>query len=275
MTTDLGPWLALWRLTADGEATLTATGVVQFVRRGAEPLVLKLIAHDDETDQPLALAAWSGCGAVRLVEHDGRVMLMERAVPGRPLRDLVLAGRDDEATGVICDVIERLGRAPACDLARFRTVEDWGLGFARVRTPALASGVEAELIDRAASLYRDLCASQGPRRLLHGDLQHYNILEDERRGWLAVDPKAVVGEAAYETGAALRNPIEAPELFADPAIIVRRASLMSERLGLDRDRLIAWCFAQAVLSALWAIEDGEDPSSGLRMAQAIPPLVRT
>jgi streptomycin 6-kinase len=44
-------------------------------------------------------------------------------------------------------------------------------------------------------------------RLLHGDLQHYNVLLDRKRGWLAIDPKGVVAEGEFELGAALRNPI--------------------------------------------------------------------
>ena len=42
--------------------------------------------------------------------------------------------------------------------------------------------------------------------LLHGDLQHYNVLLDKDRGWVAIDPKGVVGELEYEVGALLRNP---------------------------------------------------------------------
>lgn len=51
------------------------------------------------------------------------------------------------------------------------------------------------------------------------DLQHYNVLFDDARGWLAIDPKGVVGEVEYEIGAILRNPIERPDLFAAPEIV--------------------------------------------------------
>ena len=53
--------------------------------------------------------------------------------------------------------------------------------------------------------------------------RHQNALLDAQRGWLAIDPKGVVGELAYEVGAELRNPIARPELFAAPAVIARRA----------------------------------------------------
>ena len=268
----LGPYLRRWDLRADGAPMRTATGVVQFVRRSGERLALKLVTQDDETGQAAILAHYSGEGSVRLIEHDGPALLMERAFPGAPLSQLVEQGRDDEATGVVCDVIARLHGRPL-PAGRIRAVEDWGQGFDRIRLQALAAGADPGLIDRGRSLYRDLCATQGPRRLLHGDLHHDNILRDEARGWLAVDPKGVLGEAAYETGAMLRNPGLDPRLYADPAIIARRAAILAERLELDPRRILGWCFAQAVLSALWWVEDGGDPSRAWLVARATLPLL--
>ncbi len=93
------------------------------------------------------------------------------------------------------------------------------------------------------------------------------------RGWLAIDPKGVVGEAAYEVGASLRNPIEDARLFANSGIILRRVAIFAERLGFDRDRLIGWCFAQVVLATIWSLEDGTDPSLGIAMTEASLPLL--
>ncbi len=257
--------LARWGLVAESEPARAATGAVQMVRRGAERLVLKVITHKDEATQPDVLAHYDGQGAVRLVDQAPPAMLMERAWPGSPLSSLVREGRDGEATGIIADLIATLHRAPAP--AGFRTVEDWGRGFDRVRAQALGAGADSALIDLASSLYADLSVSQGPRFLLHGDLHHDNVLKDERRGWLAIDPKGVVGELAFETSALLRNPGPDPTAYADRRIIRRRVDLLVERLGLDRGRILKWCFCRSVLSALWSIEDGWDASPAWRMAR--------
>ena len=263
--------LARWGLTADGEPAPTVAGVVQFVRRGEQRLVLKQFAGADEAAQAAALALWEGHGAVRVAEVEAGALLMERAWPGTPLSGLAFEGNDDAATHAVCDVIAVLHRDPAP--GGFRTVEDWGQGFDRVRARALAEGADAAMIDPARALYDDLCRSQGDRFLLHGDLHHDNILWDDGRGWLAIDPKGVVGELAYETGCMLRNPGDQPKLYADPGVITRRAAILAERLGLDLERILGWCFAQAVLSALWSVEDGRDPSRGWRTAQATRPLL--
>jgi streptomycin 6-kinase len=107
-----------------------------------------------------------------------------------------------------------------------------------------------------------LCASQGRPCLLHGDLHHYNVIRDAKRGWLAIDPKGLVGELEYEVGAALRNPYERPGLLADPATIERRIRCFETELALDGNRILRWAFAQAVLAAAWDLEDGQRLDDG-------------
>ncbi len=168
------------------------------------------------------------------------------------------------------------------------TVWDWAKAFERYTTtprglpargPRFATGddqVPKQLIESAQRLYSSLCASQREPRLLHGDLHHYNVLFDSARGWLAIDPKGVVGEVGYEIGAILRNPIERPELFTSRATIERRIKQFIEKLNVDYERVLAWGFAQAVLSAIWDIEDGfpvDATNPALRLAMAIQPML--
>jgi streptomycin 6-kinase len=262
MNAALAPWLERWGLELEGSArqpggreAYPGTAEVAFVRRGGEALVLKLLpAGSDEWRSAEVLAHWDGRGAVRLRDSAPGAVLIERAIPGEDLVGRVAAGRDDDATAILCETMARLDR-PAPPAAPFRTVADWGAGFARNRPAALALGMDAGLIDRAESLFLELCDTQEAPIVLHGDLQHYNVVRDERRGWLAIDPKGVLGEPAYETGAMLRNPIDQPELFARTDVIDRRVRLICERLRYRRERIIGWCFSQWVLSVLWAIED--------------------
>jgi streptomycin 6-kinase len=91
---------------------------------------------------------------------------------------------------------------------------------------------------------------------LHGDLHHGNILAAERQPWLALDPKGMIGEAAYEVGALLRNPM--PRLLRESQpgrILARRVDQLAEALGFDRSRLLGWGTAQAVLAGWWSYED--------------------
>jgi len=253
-------WLERWGLILEGRPSYggrdpyPGAAPVAFVTRSGSPLVLKLLPRgSDEYGSAWVLAHWNGVGAVRLIEADEGAVLIERAIPGDDLTALVAAGRDDEATLALCDVMAKLNR-PAPSNGRLRTIADWGRGFRRNRRAALAAGVPIDLVDRAEAVFMDLCRTQATPIVLHGDLQHYNVLRDAERGWLAIDPKGILGEPAYEMGAMLRNPDD-PRRPPHVAI-TRRTELICDRLGHDRGRVLGWCFCQWVLSILWAIEDG-------------------
>jgi streptomycin 6-kinase len=155
----------------------------------------------------------------------------------------------------------------------FPTAADWGRGFARCR--ALFGGgagpFPPRLFGEAESLYAELLASSAAPVLLHGDLHHGNVLAAAREPWLAIDPKGLVGEPAYEVGALLRNPL--PQLLRLPnpvRVTERRIAQLSEELGFERERVRGWALAQAMLSAWWSIEDsGELGEFGFAAAEVI------
>jgi len=262
-----------WRLSIQ-ESLETETSAVSFVTRDGQSLILKVIKQEnDEWRAGEVLGAFAANGVARVLEHTGGAMLLERLQPGNSLADLSLAGRDEEATQILADVIEKMLPAAAPgDCAR---VEDWGKGFARY----LATGdelISRRLVYAAQRVFADVSASQTHTRLLHGDLHHYNVLFDSRRGWVAIDPKGVIGEVEYEIGAILRNPVERPELFLSQATIERRVEQLTARLKLNRKRVMAWAFAQAVLSAIWQIEDGfeiDSSNTSLKLAKLISPML--
>ena len=94
-----------------------------------------------------------------------------------------------------------------------------------------------------------------------------------RRLWLAIDPKGVVGERAYEVGAALSNPTDDPRWFAERGVIETRVAIFARYLEVDAQRLRGCAYSQAVLSAIWSVEDGEDLESGLATATALETIL--
>ena len=247
--------------------------VVVFGHRGQQPVVLKVIPRDsDERFSGPVLEAFEGRGIVRVLAHGDGALLLERLVPGRSLANEQIP--DDEATAIIAEVIGRMSPGPAPSVVPI--VESWGKAFERYNANG-AGPIPASLVEAACTTYAALCASQGTARLLHGDLHHHNVLFDSQRGWLAVDPKGVVGELAYEVGAALRNPIDRPDLFAAPETIRKRADCFARILGLDRERILAWAFAQAVLATIWEWEDDGVLTAGtgwIAFANAVRSMLR-
>lgn len=262
-----------WRLVIKASFE-TETSVISFVSRDGQSLVLKVIKQEgDEWRAGEVLSAFDGKGVVRVFEHTGGAMLLERLQPGTSLSNVVVNGRDEEATDILAGVIDTI--SPRTAPTDCLSVEDWGKGFQRY----FATGdrrIPHSLVESAQQLFSDLCVSQQKERLLHGDLHHYNVLFDSERGWLAIDPKGVIGELEPEIGAILRNPVERPDLFLSPTTIDRRVKQFTTGLKLDSRRVIQWAFAQAVLSAIWDIEDGHEfdaMNSALKLAKVMLPML--
>jgi streptomycin 6-kinase len=264
---------AQWNVTVE-ETRETGTSLLGFGVRDGKRVVLKLItgAHD-ELHSGKVLRAFDGSGAVRVLEDEVGAVLLERLEPGEQLVNLVRRGEDGEATRILAGVIEKL--AHHTPPAESPTVADWGRGFDRYINSGDAQ-IPSGLVRQARIVHEELVESQGNSMLLHGDLQHYNVLFDTDRGWLAIDPKGVVGELEYEVGALLRNPVEQPELFSNRATVERRLTILTSLLPLDHTRVLKWSFAQAVLSAIWGVEDGyavqpNDPP--LQLANTLSPML--
>jgi streptomycin 6-kinase len=254
----------------------TETSVIAFGVRSNQPVVLKIIKQTgDEWRSGEILAAFDGNGVARFYEHAPGAALVERLRPGSSLAELALSGRDKEATDILADVMRRMSARSSMSQLEFPkncpTVHDWAQGFERY----LATGderVPRPLVLAGQRAYLELCASQRQTCLLHGDLQHYNVLLDSDRGWLAIDPKGVIGELEYEIGAVLRNPYESPDLFLSRSTIERRLEQFTNKLKVNYERTLRWAFAQAVLSAIWLIEDGfrvDETTPVLRLAEVI------
>ncbi|MCB9419046.1 MAG: phosphotransferase [Ardenticatenaceae bacterium] len=203
-----------------------------------------------------ALRLYDGHGIVKLLQADPEagILLLEHLHPGIPLR---MVAEDEAATAIAAQVMQQLWQ-PVLTNYPFPTVADWARGMERLRREfdGGTGPFPKRLVKTAESLFAELLPSQAEPVLLHGDLHHWNILRATRHPWLALDPKGVVGEPAYEVGAWLRNPVDVLADWSElSSIQARRIDQFAEMLGFDRQRLIGWGIAQAVLSAWWSYED--------------------
>ena len=256
------------------ETRETVTSLLGFGVRDGRGVVLKLTKQaSDELHSGTVLRAFAGDGAARVYESEVGAVLLERLDPGEELVNLVRRGADDEATTILAQLMAKLMNHTAP--AECPTVADWGRGFERYGRSGDAQ-IPDGLVKQGQALYEQLTFSQRTTMLLHGDLQHYNVLFDRERGWTAIDPKGIVGELEYEVGALLRNPGELPEFFTNRATIERRLEILTTLLPIDPTRALRWTFAQAVLSAIWTFEDEhivEPNNLALQLARTLHPML--
>lgn len=255
-----------WALTP--ERVLAVGGQISMIvlvkRADGTPAVLKAGMVNRETEQEhTALAHWNGRGAVRLLEADPAegVLLEERLQPDVSLRSLAEPKAMLEAAGVL----QRLWVAPAADHP-FTSVADYTGALAelleRRRQEPYAAEVR-ELAGEALAAREELVASGPESVLLHGDYHHGNVLAGERMPWLAIDPKPLVGERAYDLAWLARDRL--PTLAAQPgsrAAARRRLTRLAASLDVDADRLRGWALFRAVEAGVWYLsvggrEDGE------------------
>jgi streptomycin 6-kinase len=248
---------ASWRLTNPRLVAETPRATIwQVTRPNGQPAALKLIrpGQGEEAQGIAYLRALHGKGAVQVLAQDGNAVLMEWC-DGPSLGDLVRGAQDEDATEILCDVIQTLYAASPDPAA----LEPLSQRFA----PLTDAGLDGDLA-AAAKIACALLDTAPKPQLLHGDLHHDNILHSAR-GWLAIDPKGVWGDPAYEPANAFRNPDGAADLIFRPDRIAHLADRFSHRLRLPRDRLLGWAAAHCALSTFWSREDGLDPAEDLRL----------
>jgi len=245
--------------------------VAAAMRETGEKAVLKVeLLRGELKSEIAALRFWNGGTAVRLLEADERMgaLLLERLEPG----DCLVGVPEDEACSIAASVMRGLWKPPPSRRG-FPEVTGWCKGFGRLREfygggtgpfPALA-------VETAERLAQDLASERTGSMLLHGDLHHFNVLRAERLPWVAIDPKGVVGDPAFEVGPFLANEWQSS---ADPAALAaRRLDAFASELGIERRRLRAWALVHAVLSAWWGVEDqGSCSESALFHIQTIASL---
>lgn len=224
-----------------------------------DEVILKLgVPNPELVSEAAALRAYAGNYAVSLLdaELEKGALLLEKLSPGRMLNSLE---DNQKETEIAARLMAELCIPVPAD-SEFPSLTDWAKVFPRVMNdhhPEQA-GLPIRLIETAQDLIDQLTRTATDVCLLHGDLHHFNILEDETRGWTVIDPKGVVGDKGFQAARYFGNPI--PDIFAQPdleKLTDQRAEIFSRELGVERERLLKWAFIDCIFAASWCIEDLE------------------
>lgn len=248
-----------WHLELGPRFTAGSASWTTLARRRGDsgwPLVLKVsFPHPEAAAEADALLHWHGHGAPRLVDIEAEdwALLMHAVRPGTPLATSWWPEREALAAGT--DVLGALHAVPLPAEHPFedlhQTLAHWSaLVIQRARTQAWAE-VDLALVDAWHTTLAALTSTPGPAVLLHGDANPGNILAGEDR-WYAIDPKPLVGDAAFDPWPLLEQ--VAPDPFAAPevaATLAARCAVVGSSLNLAANRVAAWSFVRSLESVLW------------------------
>ncbi len=242
------PYLDRWHLTPDGEPVVTHSSNLLPVLWRGKPAMLKLSADEAERSGAAVMHWWDGHGAAKVYCHDADAIVLERAQGRRSLLAMAAEGEDDEASRILCDTVARLHapriapKPPLIPLARW------------FRDLAPAAGKYGGVLTECHDIATALVADPRDETVLHGDIHHGNVLDFREHGWLAIDPKGLVGERGFDYANIFAN----PELstVTDPDRLRRQLPIISAAANIEPARLLGWIAAYCGLSAAWFLDDG-------------------
>lgn len=217
------------RLLGEPTCSFAAAG-----RVGKHEVVLKVpIVGEERTSGYRAALAFMGHGGVDVLEGDdlsGSLLMKHLTGPD------LSAESPSNANGIWVDLYAQLQSAP--HFAGLDLLDDFG--FPSHPVPEFSPDEHLT----QTTLFEHLSSSTPRTAYLHGDLHHFNIMED-RGHWYAIDAKGWIADPHWEASAFLRNPFEA--LSADPDLrgtLTGRIERIAAALALDPDRIRDWAVVQ-------------------------------
>lgn len=246
-----------WKLTLDGPVLHGYVGIAVPVRRGEEECILKVSWLDASSkDEPVALCAWNGMGAVKLLDYEpnAHALLLERLDHTRTLNGLPVG----DAISIAGRLLRRLAiPAPA----KLITIAEYYADISQVlsyRWETYNRPMSRALVDRVSTLALELGAS-GARLLVNYDLHYLDVLAGSREPWLAVDPKVVAGMPEFGVAQLLWCRLD--EMVAQRGLAYY-FSLLIETAELDPHLARAWTLVRCIDYWLWGLTVGltDDPA---------------
>jgi streptomycin 6-kinase len=208
---------------------LTYNYVLSGFQDGNHIILKSGLDHEVLTREAFALKCFAGHGVVKVLAEDKGMLLLERSVPGTSLKSY-FPTNENESIEIAFGVMKKLHQANIPVTHNFPHIKDWLTALDK------DSAIPDAYLKKAQKLRDQLLQTAKPDVLLHGDLHHDNILQNDN-DWLVIDPKGVIGEPAYEVAAFIRNPIpELPHHADATTIIHNRITRFSEPLGIPAKR---------------------------------------
>jgi streptomycin 6-kinase len=259
-------WLKLWDLKVDGEPLSTQTSHLLPVRYKDNPCMLKIALVEEEQIGSQLMAWWNGQGAAKVFLQNENAILMERATGSRSLKEMARSHQDDEATAIICSVVAKLHSVSHKPLPeKMVPLSRW------FKSLEMIAGKQEGLLKNAWFTAQYLLQKPQEITILHGDIHHQNILDFGRHGWLAIDPKGLLGERYFDYANIFCNPDE--KTATKTGRLEKQARLISELAKLNYQRLLQWILAYAGLSAAWHLEEGSNAGLALEVAEITATLI--
>lgn len=265
----LAVMLDRWRLTPgavfSGGYAATVLAVTQ---ADGSPAVLKIgFPHAEGACEAIALEAFPAGTAPFVLRQDPWTwsLLLERIEPGVPLSAARLPV--EVALRGASELLARIAAAaPAVGIPSLRSVVRGYSAAARLRfeahRPQLDGFGATELVAAGLDELEELAETGIDTAMVHGDFNPGNILQSGA-GLVAVDPKAMIGDPAYDLWPLVSQLGSAGGAPTRPAALASRLAIAADSAGVDPVRAARWSQARSALNVGWYLDERQPRRAAL------------
>lgn len=180
-------------------------------------------------------------------------MLLERVMPGY---DLTTVTDNTERIHIAAQVVSRLPLSMDTTSHNLKTYSQWlERAFSRARSEGKVGAEMLQYIEIADQLYSDINRPEQAQVLLHGDLNHWNILQDKSGTWKAIDPQGVIGVHCLESARFIENQRDMVPLAERIGHIDEMVTIFGTTLGETKKAIACALFVDTILSTCWTYEE--------------------
>ncbi len=225
------------------------------------------IGYDEKSlsQEKVALEYFNGEAVIQLLDYNKayNALLLAQAVPGESLKSHY-PKNIEFVMDCYVGTMQKLHEKHLPIKNPYPHIGDWLKAMDTVRSEQLPG----ELLEKSIYLKNVLLDTIVKPIFLHGDLHHDNILQNGNL-WVAIDPKGIVGDAEFEMAAF--DFIHQSELENNniKEIFAKRLNQIAQKSHLDATRIKHWVLVRLILSAVWSIEDNDDPSWAINLAKKL------
>lgn len=242
-----------WQLQILQPFDLSYNFVAPAIRIDDTELVVKIVIPGKDFQAEVeALSLFAGRGMVKMLDVDLEkgILILERLYPGNTLATL---DNDVEKTYIAANIAKKLWThvPKSAYIPKISEREEQFWNIYNKHSNGFGPFSKEDLY-HAVNTFSLLNRKKEKMFLLHGDFHHYNILNDGNNSWTAIDPKGLIGEREYDIIQFLLNSLPDENVLE---VIDKRINIFVEVLKLDKERILLWGYAHAVLATCWSVED--------------------
>jgi len=227
---------------------------IAFAKLDKQKVVLKISPRtEDLKREALSIQAFAGNGMVQLIAFNDQALLLQRAIAGISLKETYMNDRQAKVK-ISCEVMRNLLKA---EMPSQRS--DFMSLNARFAPIFQDFALPQEYLLKAQKFFNQLTVKYQETNLLHGDLHAYNIISN-KDGWLAIDPKGLIGHPIIEACCFIED-------------FEKDTAFIANFFGFELQDLRQIYYSHIILATCWMLEDHLNPEKFLAIAEKINGLV--